>query len=170
MNILYLFFPFSRQKYFFVSDFNRSSCMLTTDLLIDEDAGTPLHTQAFSAPFLRLFCLMIVQSTLLLANLLLLMHMQNDFFLPLVPLPNGVSVCVPTFLVLSLHAPGNLSYSVHSIWTRLLPSVHPTHTLVSLSPTAGTFLLQHCQSLLAAIESFSCLISFVASCSGPPTI
>lgn len=170
MNTLYLFFPFSRQKSFFVSDFNHASHMLTTDLLIDEDTGTPLHTLAFSTSFLRLFCLIITQSTLLLAYLLLLMHMQNDFFLPLVPLPNGVSVCVPAFLVLSLHAPGNLSYSVHSIWTRLLLSLHPTHMLVSLSPTAGTFHFQHRQSPLATVESFTRLISFVASCGGPPTM
>lgn len=89
--------------------------MLTTDLSIDEGAGTPLHTQAFSASFLQLFCLMLVQVTLLLAYLLLPMHMKNDFFLPLVLLPNSGSVLIPAFLVLSLHAPGNLLYSVHSI-------------------------------------------------------
>lgn len=44
MNTLYLFFPFSMQKSSFVSDFNHASCMLRTDLLIDKDAGTPLHT------------------------------------------------------------------------------------------------------------------------------
>lgn len=168
MNILYLFLPFSGEKsFFFVSDFNHASCMLTTDLSIDEDAGTPLHTQAFSASFLQLFCLVLVQVTLLLAYLLLPMHMKNDFFLPFMLLPNSGSVLIPAFLVLSLHAPGNLLYSVHSIWAWLLPSVHPMHMLVSLSPTAGTF--QHSQSPLATTESCSRFISSVASCCGPPT-
>lgn len=54
MNILYLFLPFSGEKsFFFVSDFNHASCMLTTDLSIDEDAGTPLHTHR---PSLHPFC------------------------------------------------------------------------------------------------------------------
>lgn len=73
MNIRYLFLPL-----FFVSDFNHASCMLTTDLAVD--AGTPLHTQAFSAPFLQLLCLLIVQLTLLLVYLLLPMHIKKDFF------------------------------------------------------------------------------------------
>lgn len=94
MKILYLFLPFSGEKSFFfflvVSDCNHASCMLT----IDEDAGTPFHTQAFSASFLQLFCLVIVQLTLFLSYLLLPMHTKNDFFLPLMLPSNSGSVHV----------------------------------------------------------------------------
>lgn len=65
---------------FFLSDFNHAICMLTIDPAIDEDAGTPFHTQAFSASFLSLFCLKIVQLTLLLAYLLCPIQMKNDYF------------------------------------------------------------------------------------------
>lgn len=143
--------------------------MLTTDLLIDDEAGTPLRTQSFSASFLRLFCLVIIHPTLFLASLLLLMHSQDDFVLPLLPLPNGISVCVPVFLALSLRASGNLSYSVHNIWTRLLPSVHPTcmpHVCILLQALS---ISSSVKAPLLPLEASLTWSGFVVSCSVPPT-
>lgn len=142
-----------------------TACSQLTLQLMRMNEPYRVHIQGFSASFLQLFCLMIVQLTLLLAYLLLPMHMKNYFFLPLVLLPYSGSVCVLTFLFLSLCVSGNLSYSIHSIWAWLLPSVH---MMVSLSAIAGTS--KHCQSPFATTESCSLLVSFVASSCGHLTM
>lgn len=92
-----------------------TACSQLTLQLMRMSEPYRVHIQGFSASFLQLFCLMIVQLTLLLAYLLLPMHMKNYFFLPLVLLPYSGSVCVLAFLILSLCVSGNLSYSIHSI-------------------------------------------------------